>query len=469
MLTVLTPEQMSAVDAAAPEPVEVLVRRAATEVARTAVGIMGGVYGRRVVVVAGPGNNGNDGRVAAELLRRRGVRVRVHDVGEAPPVLGPCDLVVDAAFGTGFHGRFDFPDPDDAPVLAVDIPSGVSGLTGVAAGRPARATATVTFAALKPGLLIGDGADFAGEVVVADIGLDVADPAVVGQRSCGFVTDADVVSWVPERDSVDHKWRHAVRVVAGSPGMTGAARLCSTAALRSGAGYVTLTVPGEDRPDAPTEAVVIPAPADAWVDMVTRDAHRHRCIAMGPGLGRSTEVREQVRSLLRSVDGTVVVDGDGLWALGHDARSVLRGRPVDGAAASRTVLTPHDGEFELLVGRPPGDDRIGDVRSLALDLGAVVLLKGPTTVVADGDGEVALVRSADARLATAGTGDVLTGVIAALVASGATPFHAAAAGAHLHGRAAMAGHRRGLVAGDVAELIPEAWAAVAERRWAPAG
>ncbi|MBS1837218.1 MAG: NAD(P)H-hydrate dehydratase [Actinobacteria bacterium] len=447
---------MAAVDAAAPEPVEVLVRRAAGAVERAAVELLGGTYGRRVVVVAGPGNNGEDGRVAAALLRRRGVRVVVVDVSEAPPVLGPADLVIDAAFGTGFHGSFTFPDPDGAPVLAVDIPSGVSGSTGVATGAPAPAVATVTFAALKPGLLLHDGPAFAGRVVLADIGLDVSGRTLAGPPA-GLVTDADVVEWVPTRLPDDHKWRHAVRVVAGSPGMTGAARLCTAAALRAGAGYVCLTVPGEDRPVAPAEAVVVPLPIDGWSTAVLADQSRFAAVAIGPGLGRSDAVRRQVRAVLAGADRPVVLDGDGLWAIADDPVAAIAARPSTARRVAPTVLTPHDGELAALTGSPPGEDRIAAARRLAADTGSVVLLKGPTTVVADPGGEVALVRSGDARLATAGTGDVLTGVVAAYLAAGAAPMRAAAAAAHVHGRAAMLGHRRGLVAGDVVGLLPDAW------------
>ncbi|UDY38020.1 NAD(P)H-hydrate dehydratase [Dermatobacter hominis] len=456
MLPVLTPSQMAAVDAAATVDEDVLIGRAAAAVARTAIDLMGGAYGRRVIVVAGPGNNGADGRVAAGILRRRGVRVVVHDLADAPAVLGPADLVVDAAFGTGFRGTYSFPDPDGAPVLAVDVPSGVSGLTGLASGEPAHAVATVTFAALKPGLLLHDGPAHAGEVVLADIGLDVEDAEVVGPRRVHLVTDADVLAWVPDRTDDDHKWRHAVRVVAGSPGMSGAALLCATAALRAGAGYVRLTVPGDDRPDAPVEAVVEPLAEDDWAEGVGTDADRFGCLAIGPGLGRADATAGQVRVALRTIDRPVVVDGDGLWVIGDSTVDALHARP------GPTVLTPHDGEFERLTGGPPGDDRIDAARGLAGDTGAVVLLKGPTTVVADPGGDVLLVRSGDARLATAGTGDVLTGTIAALVAAGASPFHAAAAGAHLHGRAALLGPDRGLVAGDVAEALPAAWASLVD-------
>jgi NAD(P)H-hydrate repair Nnr-like enzyme with NAD(P)H-hydrate epimerase domain len=184
VIPILTPAEMGEVDRAAPEPVELLVGRAAGAVARAALELLDGAYGRRVVVVAGPGNNGWDGRVAGELLAARGVVVRVVDALDAPELLPPSDLVIDAAFGTGFRGSYEFPDPDGAPVLAVDIPSGVSGLTGEVSGRPAHAVATVTFAALKPGLLLGQGPAHCGHVDVADIG-HCCGRRVVGARTSG--------------------------------------------------------------------------------------------------------------------------------------------------------------------------------------------------------------------------------------------------------------------------------------------
>src|SRR5205823_3857377 len=174
VIPVVTPEEMKAIDAAAPEPVDVLVGRAGAAAARASLDILGGAYGRRVVVVAGKGNNGADGRDAARRLRRRGVRVHVVDAADALERVPPCDLVLDAAFGTGFRGEYRGPDPADAAVLAIDIPSGVDGLTGLACEGAVTADVTVTFAALKPGLLLGDGADRCGQVEVVDIGLDVS-------------------------------------------------------------------------------------------------------------------------------------------------------------------------------------------------------------------------------------------------------------------------------------------------------
>ena len=429
MLPVVTPAEMGAIDAAAPEPVEELIERAGAAVARSALRLLGGTYGRRVVVVAGKGNNGNDGRAAARRLARRGVRVEVLDAADLPGALPPADLVIDAAYGTGFRGDWKAPTTD-APVLAVDIPSGVDGLTGVAAGSPFPAVATVTFAALKPGLLLADGPELAGEVELADIGLDVSSASV------HVVEEADVAAWLPRRPRSGHKWQAAVRLVAGSPGMTGAAHLASAAAFRAGAGYVTLSSPGvEDDPLKPTEVVGRPLPAEGWVEAALEDAERYGSLVVGPGLGAADEVP----ALVAGWPGPVLVDGDGL---------------VPDLHGDQLVLTPHEGEFARLAGEKPGADRIAAVRRLAASTGAVVLLKGSTTVVAEPAGEVLVTTTGDARLATAGTGDVLSGVIGALLAAGVPPARAAAAGAFLHGRAGALGFSHGLVASDLLDRLP---------------
>jgi NAD(P)H-hydrate epimerase len=449
MRPVLTPEQMGAVDAAAPEPVDVLVGRAGAAVAREALAMLGGAYGRRVVVVAGKGNNGNDGRDAAHRLRRRGVRVRVLEAADAPERLPASDLVVDAAYGTGFRGEYDPPDPAGAPVLAVDVPSGVDGLTGRVAGGAVRADRTVTFAALKPGLLFHPGRALAGEVVVADIGLDVS-----GTR-LGLVEGADVAAWVPARPADSHKWRAAVVLAAGSPGMTGAAHLAAAAALRAGAGMVRVATPGLDHdPGLPTEAVGVAVPTAGWDGPVLAQLERAGALVLGPGLGRAAPTEAAVHQVASSAAVPVVIDGDGLTALGEQARERLVARRAP------AVLTPHDGEFARLAGHPPGDDRVAAARALAATTTAVVLLKGPTTVVAHPDGRACLSTTGDARLATAGTGDVRSGVVAALLAQGVEPLSAAAAGAWLHGRAGLARPARGLVASDLVDALPEALAAL---------
>ena len=420
MIPILTPEEVRAVDAAAPEPVEVLIERAGAAVARAALELLGGGYGRRVVVVAGKGNNGADGRAAAARLRRRGVRVEVLDAADLPARLPACDLVLDAAYGTGFRGTWE-PPPAPAPVLAVDVPTGEAW----------QAVLTVTFQALKPAHLFGRSAELSGEVEVHDIGLDVS------SAHAHVVEDADVD--LPDRPRETHKWRSAVWVVAGSPGMTGAAELAARGAQRAGAGYVRLSTPGGE-PSGPLEVVATSLPATGWT---LDDVDRFRALVVGPGLGRASDA--DVRRLVADAAVPVVVDGDGLTALAGDLR-----------VSPSCVLTPHDGEYERLVGEPPGDDRLAAARRLAERAGCVALLKGSTTVVAEPGGRVLVSAAGDARLATAGSGDVLAGVIAALLAQGVPPLEAAAWGAHLHGRAAALGPERGLVAGDLPNLLPAA-------------
>jgi NAD(P)H-hydrate epimerase len=442
VIPVVTPEEMAVVDRAAPEPVEVLIGRAGGAVARWAAVMLGGTYGRRVVVLAGKGNNGNDGREAARRLRRRGAAVTVIEVADAPAVLPACDLVVDAAFGTGFRGAYRAPALAGSPaVLAVDIPSGVDGLTGAASERVLAADRTVTFAALKPGLLLEPGVAAAGRVEVADIGLDVSG------TSTHLLDDADVRAWYPPRPATDHKWRSAVAVVGGSPGLEGAASLTSRAALRTGAGYVRWSSPGGvPREAKPAEVVGVELPAGGWAEAVLADVDRFAAVALGNGLGLADAHAEDVRRVVAASPVPVVVDADAITLL-------ARSTPAD-VTTPTTVLNPHDGEFARLAGAPPGSDRIGSVRSLAAELGAVVLLKGPCTIVADPGGRVALSVSGDARLATLGTGDVLAGVIAALCARGLDPFRAAALGAFLHGRAGALGWPHGLVAGDLVAVLP---------------
>jgi ADP-dependent NAD(P)H-hydrate dehydratase / NAD(P)H-hydrate epimerase len=439
---IVTPAEMGDIDADAPEPVEVLIGRAGWATARAARRMLGRPAGRRVVVVAGPGNNGADGRAAAAVLSRSGVHCRVVDVADAPARLAGHDLVIDAAYGTGFRGSYDAPEVAGAPVLAVDIPSGLDGLTGVPGGRVLRAQATVCFAALKPGLLLGAGAEHTGRIEVVDIGLDVG-------RARSWLLDAtDLAARWPGRPRDTHKWQAACWVIGGSPGMTGAPRLATRGAQRAGAGYVRLSVPGSDvASTGPVEAVGVALPVSGWAGRVLTDVDRVAAVVVGPGLGAGDGTAAEVRHLLAGLTRPVVVDGDALSALGVGVEQ-LRDR------SAPTVLTPHDGEFTRLAGRPPGPDRLADARELAARSGAVVLLKGPTTVVADPDGRVLVCRAGDQRLATAGTGDVLSGIIGALLAQGCDPWWAAGLAAEVHGRAAMLGPAIGLVAADVAELVP---------------
>ncbi len=450
MIPVVTPAEMRAIDAAAPEPAEQLIDRAGAAVARVARSMLGGTYGRVVNVIVGPGNNGADGRVAAERLAGRGVKVRVFEVETCPAVLPPADLVIDAAFGTGFHGVWRAPAIGDAMVLAVDIPSGVDGNTGSADGGTLRADVTVTFAAAKPGLYLGTGRELAGDVRVVDIGLDVS------SATAHVVEASDVARWIGRRDGNAHKWAQAVRVVAGSSGMTGAAHLVTAGAQRAGAGMVHVSSPGVEG-NPPIEAVSRRIPSFDWADAVLNDLYRFHSLVVGPGLGREDHTVPSVTKLVIDAIVPVVVDGDGLFALAwneHGAPTMLLSREVP------TILTPHDGEYALLTGHRPGDDRLAAARQLAADTGATVLLKGPTTVVASPSGDARLVVNGDQRLATAGTGDVLAGIIGALAATGIDVLTAGAAGAWLHAAAASFGPSRGFVASDLLAHLPDALASL---------
>jgi hydroxyethylthiazole kinase-like uncharacterized protein yjeF len=445
VIAVLTPTEARALDAAAPVPVSELIHRAGAALARSAVEMLGGTYGRTVNVIAGPGNNGADARDAAGRLRSRGVRIRIWEVGEVPEVLPAADLVIDGAFGTGFRGSWHPPAVGDTPVLAVDIPSGLDAMTGQVSGSVLTATRTLTFAAAKPGLYLGVGPQICGEIVVADIGLDVS------AASIAVVTSTDVVERWPRRSPRAHKWSTAVRVVAGSTGMTGAAHLASAAAMRSGAGIVHLSSPGIEI-DSLLEVVGRPIVSFDWSAAVLADLHRFGSLVIGPGLGRSDHTAPSVVETITQALCPVVVDGDGLFSVTWNAQgpgAVLRSR------RSATVLTPHDGEFALLTGSAPGPDRIAAARSLAADTDSVVLLKGPTTVVADPLGQVFLVTNGSARLATAGTGDVLAGIIGTLLAGGVTAIWAAAMGAFVHAEAARLAPAHNLVASDLLAVLAD--------------
>jgi hydroxyethylthiazole kinase-like uncharacterized protein yjeF len=475
MKRVVTPEEMGEADRrtiAAGTPVEVLMERAGRAVAWEVRRVAHGIYGKRVVVVCGKGNNGGDGLVTARTLAGWGMKVETFTLaagihqGRFERALAAADVAVDAMFGTGFRGAL----ADDAafvagrldewagPTVAVDIPSGVDGLTGAVRGPTLHARSTVTFAAYKPGLVFEPGRTHAGRVVVADIGIDGGDSGI------GLAEVSDVRGWLAPRAPDAHKWQAGVMVVGGSGGMTGAPMLASHAAMRAGAGIVWCGLPGEEaaRAASGTEVITRPLPASpdqllvaAAADTVLATIGRFRALALGPGLGSDPAVRLAVCALVAAVRVPMVLDADGLNALAGDL-APLHSRQTLGAA---TVLTPHEGEYARLMGHPVGGDRIAAARALADRSGAVVLLKGPGTVVAEPgeEGRVVVNSTGGAELATAGSGDVLTGVIAGLLARGMTPFAAAAAAAWVHGRAAdrlAETSGPGFVAGDLVEAIP---------------
>ena len=465
-----------------------LIERAGRAVAWHARALLGGSYGRRVVVVCGPGNNGADGLVAARVLRSWGMGVECVRIGrDAPPLdraafvtsIGASDLVVDAMFGTGFRDALDGDAEfvasacrDAALVLAVDVPSGVDGATGAVHGGAAtlavEADSTITFAALKPGLLFEPGRSHCGAITVVDIGIEPGPTSV-------HVWDADDCSHilaVSARRPDHHKWSAAVMVVGGSHGMTGAPLLAARAAQRCGAGMVVAAMPAGAAERASGTEVVTRALAStplggfdtAAADDVLADAHRFRAIVCGPGIGRTPTTERVVRAIVASSPRPIVVDADALRLIGTD-HGEFRVRHAAGLPPA--VLTPHDGEYEALAGHPVGADRITAARALAQQTSSVVVLKGPGTVVATPHGEAFVVQRGGSALATPGTGDVLAGMIAALCArlapaptSQVLPVdavaRAAATAVWVHG---TAGDRAGLgsstVAGDVVEAVPE--------------
>jgi ADP-dependent NAD(P)H-hydrate dehydratase / NAD(P)H-hydrate epimerase len=442
-----------------------LVDRAGGAVARGARRLLGGTYGRRVVIVCGKGNNGADGRVAGLRLAGWGARVDCLDLtgidrAALRRALDRADLAIDGMFGTGFRGGLegdaafvaDAFNSAACPVLAIDIPSGVDGLTGAVHGTAVEAVATVSFVALKPGLVLYPGAALAGDIEVVDIGIDANTP----QPSLGLTEQADVVASLPPRPPESHKWSvGAVYVVGGSQGMTGAVMLAAGAALRAGAGMVVAGLPGDAAVRASGGEVItrsLPATSSGGLDEdATKDIldglDRFRALVVGPGLGRSAATVAAVRRLVAEAPVPLILDADGLNALDGDIE-LLAGRPA------ATIVTPHAGEYARLAGEPVEEDRVAAARRLAERAGAVVLLKGSRTVVADPTGRAAVNPTGGPWLATAGTGDVLSGIVGALAARGLPAFRAATAGAWLHGRAAdLAGHE-GLVAGDLLHALP---------------
>jgi ADP-dependent NAD(P)H-hydrate dehydratase / NAD(P)H-hydrate epimerase len=476
---VLTPEEMGAADAravAAGTPVAVLMERAGRAVAWAVRRSLPGTYGSRVVLVCGQGNNGGDGLVAARVLASWGVRTTVFELAAGldrrrmTRALGAADVVVDAMYGTGFRGTLEGDaawvveqlQPFTGDVVAVDIPSGVDGLTGATFGPAVRATRTVTFAARKPGVVFEPGRSHAGALTVADIGIAV-DTTDDGGTPIALVDGDDVRAWLPPRPPDAHKWVSGTLVVGGSGGMTGAPLLVSHAAMRAGAGIVWCALPGADaaRRASGGEVITKGLPADG-VGFLARDAAEHlladvgrfAAVALGPGLGGvgDPDLQYVVRTVVAEARPPLVLDADGLNALAGDLTS-LRSRATLGVP---TVLTPHAGEYQRLMGAPVGGDRLAAARALADRSGAVVLLKGPGTVVARPPGgpagDVVLNPTGGAALATAGSGDVLTGIIAGFLARGVDAFRAAAAGAWVHGHTAdrlVEANGPGLVAGDL--------------------
>ena len=506
MIPILTPAETAELDresASRGVTTDSLMANAGRAVARTVVAMAGGAYGRRALVVCGKGNNGGDGLVAARRLERDGMGVRVvlltdpsglrgepasnlaryassggvwrrYDEGGLRREVERADVVVDAVFGTGFRGA---PDGDFAraielineaagSVVAVDIPSGVEGETGLVRGEAVFADATVTFGALKPGLVFHPGASHAGDVEMVDIGF----PAGLVRSDLWLVEADDMAALIPARPPESHKRASGVvLVVAGSRSMTGAAALTARAAYRAGAGLVTVAVPRSVLPvveGAIREATFLPLPeteagtvAEGGWDVLSERMADVNAAAIGPGLTTDPSTAELVRRFVTECPVPFVLDADGLNAFAGRSSLLAERR-------SEAILTPHAGEFGRLTGLAPMEvleDRVGHTRKASAEFRCAVLLKGSRTIVAEPTGRVRVNPTGGPVLATGGTGDVLTGAVAALLARGLAPADAAILAAYVHGVAGrMAGMElgEGTVAGDVAERLPRAMAAL---------
>jgi NAD(P)H-hydrate epimerase len=452
----------------------------------------------QVAIVCGKGNNGGDGFVAARVLRERGrevdvlllappeeirgdARANLERLPGAPPALfqagalAQATAIVDAILGTGFSGEPRDPAAGaieainearargaGVEVVACDVPSGVDASTGEVAGAAVRADATATFHAAKPGLWIAPGKWHAGEITVIDIGIPPGGPV---DPLVGLIEDR-VTEGIPRRGRESTKFAAgAVVVCGGSTGLTGAPCLTSSAAMRAGAGYVTALVPASLNPIFEVRLLEVMTAPLADVDgsiepgavtAAIERAGRAKSLVLGPGLGRAAGAGEFARELARRADIALLLDADGL-----NAHAGVLEALAERAAA--TILTPHAGELARLLATESAEvaaRRLASATRAATEGDAIVVLKGDDTIVAHPDGRTAVSRGASPALATAGTGDVLSGVIGAYLAKAMDPFHAACAGVFVHAAAGRLAARRigteGVIAGDVIEALPEA-------------
>jgi NAD(P)H-hydrate epimerase len=509
-MNIVTAEEMRRLDDATIVnygiPVTILMEQAGMGVVREMERRFGDLAGRSVVVLAGKGHNGGDGLVAARHLIQRGAHVRVfltvpadasrgesqlqtviyrniggrlldpssYDRTVFGAALDQADLVIDALVGTGLSAPITGlaaeliadVNASGKPVTAVDIPSGISADTGEALGAAVRAKLTVAFALPKRGHFLPPGSDHTGELRVVDIGIP---QRAIDQTALplSLFTETDAAACVPARPREGHKGTFGhVLVVAGSLGKSGAAMLTARAALRTGAGLTTLACPesvlraGEDKP---AEIMTLPLPetpehtlAASALDALLVTAKQATVVAIGPGLSTHPETQSVIRELIARLSIPMVIDADGLNALADHLDPFKRPH-------APTILTPHPGEMGRLT-------KLGsrEVQRRRIDLAAefakahqvVLALKSARTVVASPDGRVTLNPTGNAGMATAGTGDVLTGVIAALVAQGLAPADAARLGVYLHGAAgdmvARERGERGMLAGDLLDRLPAA-------------
>jgi ADP-dependent NAD(P)H-hydrate dehydratase / NAD(P)H-hydrate epimerase len=514
MRPVFTAEEMRRLDARAITTLGIpgasLMEQAGRGAAQAIVDFLGPRgRGARVAIVCGKGGNGGDGFVVARRLkrvgmrptvwltaaeseirgdaaqklrelRRAGVRPRlIQDEGRVAVHLAEAELIVDALLGTGARGApsgltaraIELINAARRPVVALDIPSGASADGDPTSWPVIRASLTATFAGLKRGLLVGPSADLAGRVRVVPIG--IPEDEVAREMATFTVDRADVAAMFPDRPREAHKGTYGhLLIVGGSRGKTGAAALAARAAMRAGTGLVTVATAASQQPivaalllESMTEALAESAVGTIGLeaaDAIAELADRLDAVALGPGLGLDPSAQEAARRLIEEIARPMVVDADAL--------SALAGRlQILGAARGPRCLTPHPGEMARMLGATVADvqrDRIACARAFATEHGVHLLLKGPASVLADPAGRVYLNPTGNPGMASGGMGDVLTGILGALLARGADPAAAQRAAAYLHGLAgdlaAAAVGQESLIAGDVIEALPRAFRALRE-------
>ena len=509
-MKIVTAHQMHALDRRtiqeAGVPGHVLMERAGAGVVAAMEETFGPMKGKTVTIFCGKGNNGGDGFVVARLLRRQRVNVQVCLLARAGDLKGDAKLMyqrvaksaggahiarapspdrmrhltrqshvlVDALLGTGTSAPVTGPyaeaihamNASELPTVAMDLPSGIHADTGEMLGTAVHASLTVTFGNPKLGLFLGSGIDHAGRVRHVDIG--IPDQYVEAMRiPIELLTPAAIRSWLPTRRASSHKGTFGhVGLIAGSPGQSGAAVLAANAALRSGAGLVTVAAPASVQAHLESrvmEVMTLPLP-ETKDHMLARRAlpqllafvQSRSAIGMGPGLSTHVETAEVIRTLIAQCDRPTVIDADALNALaGHT--HILRACPMP------TILTPHPGEMARLLNTTTDmvtRNRLGTAQEFARAHSVIMVLKGARTIIAHPHGHTAISPTGNPGMATAGTGDVLTGVIAGLLAQGLAPWEAAQSGVYLHGLAGdlaaeTFGHA-GLLAGDLLQYLPRA-------------
>ncbi|MEK7237407.1 MAG: NAD(P)H-hydrate dehydratase [Nitrospirota bacterium] len=488
-------------------PSAVLMERAGEGIVRHLEEHCGPARGKTITILCGKGNNGGDGLVVARLLHRRRARVHVvlltpiadlsrdtaamyrrlvlvagraaivrfRSADQARLLLASSDILVDAILGTGlssevtgiYREAIDLINGAEKPVIAVDIPSGLHADTGAILGQAIRATVTVTLGLPKLGLYVGAGIDQAGAIRIVDIGIPEAYVDDIGSRTL-LLTSNNIFNSLPERRPSAHKgtFGHA-GIIAGSVGKTGAAALAAQAALRVGTGLVTVATPSSvnDVLEAKLlEVMTMPLPetkartlARSGLDRVLAFIQAHTAIAIGPGLSTHHETVELVQSLMKHLDRPSVLDADALNALTGRASLLTE-------CKTPPILTPHPGEMARLevdaTTQSVNADRIGTARRFARERGVFVVLKGARTVIARPDGLVAICPTGNPGMATAGTGDILTGMIVGLLAQGVPAWEAACAATYFHGSAgdlaAQQLGQAGMLASDLIAQIPYA-------------